>query len=103
MSYLLSGSLCVIIVIMGLGWGYVDYVQYLDATCFEFKKSGEYITAIDFAHTRNPNLSIVHSGDQVDPEKKTVEHTITIGLSKLKPETHFLVFTITAYLYYLHW
>lgn len=85
-------------VVMGLGWGYKDFEQYLDATCFEFKKNGELIGFVDYHHNVNANASVTHSGDIVNREKKTVEHTINITLSRLKPETEVLMLTISAWI-----
>lgn len=82
---------------MGLGWGYKDGVKYLDASCFELKRNGEFLGVVDFARRSNSNSSVVHSGDVIDGEKKSVEHTINITLSKLRAETEVLMFTITAY------
>jgi ubiquitin-protein ligase/stress response protein SCP2 len=85
-------------VVMGLGWNFKGEKWYiLDATCFEFSNDGVELEAIDWRHTVNENKSITHSSDKVDREKETVEQEITIVLSKLRPETRTLVFTITAF------
>jgi stress response protein SCP2 len=84
---------------MAIGWGYVGDEWYLlDATCFEFTKEGNMTTIIDWYRTRNGNSSISHTSDVIDREKSTVTQTINISLSQLPATTHFLVFSITAYL-----
>lgn len=85
---------------MSLGWGFLNSEWYLlDATCFEYTKTGQMNSFIDWNHTSNANRSITHTSDMVDHEKSTVTQVINISLSKLDPSTHFLVFAITAYLF----
>ena len=82
---------------MGLGWGCVGGITFLDASCFECAKSGKSLEVVDFSNTNNKNSSVVHSGDVVDYEKLSVEHTINVTLDRLRPDTEILMFTITAY------
>jgi len=83
---------------MVLSWGYVGASpEYLDASCFEFSKTGVALSVVDYSSRSTPNMSIRHSGDTIDFTKKTVQHTINIALSTLQKETTHLVFTITAF------
>jgi len=57
----------------------------------------DYIGVVDWCHRHTFPNSIVHSGDQINNEKRQGTHTINIELEKLPETIKTLVFVISAW------
>ncbi|XP_046375380.2 uncharacterized protein LOC124148349 isoform X1 [Haliotis rufescens] len=108
-------------VVFDLHWGYPasageDNVDYLDASCFAFKKN-IYASVCDFMneseessakktrfnlmrHVRTDNgcsAAIKHSGDRMDDTNKRGHHTIEVHMKKIPESVSHLIFTLSAF------
>jgi len=84
-------------------------VIFLDASCLAFTKDGRCTATVDYANTSAFEISnrghrggfqagaIRHSGDEIDHERKTGEHTIDVELSALPAEITSLYFVVSAW------
>jgi len=77
-------------------WGFEDGTIYLDASCLIYDFNNQLVATVDYSHTTYAE-AVVHSGDIIDPAKKSGKHTITIHLNKLGANIKSLFFTMSAW------
>jgi len=63
-------------------WGVSDDVQFVDASCLCFDEKHNFLAAVDWSNRQY--RSVQHSGDQMDRDKGTGEHVITIRLPQIQ-------------------
>jgi len=81
---------------MGLGWIFPDSTLFLDATCMGIDNTGKEVFFVDYCHKSSGDY-ITHSGDVMDHQQKSGEHTIKINLTKIPPNVYSVFFIITGY------
>lgn len=87
-------------------WSWSDGdTKYLDATCLVYDCSHEYLGVLDYNHTTMTSVNgkhmkagvLQHSGDQLDLEKQSGQHTIHVDLSSLPMAIQYLYIAVSSW------
>jgi len=78
-------------------WGFAEGTQFLDASCLLYDFKNQFMGVVDWARRTTFPESIVHSGDQINGDKRQGTHTINIQLDQLPKNAKTLVFVLSAW------
>lgn len=81
---------------LALGWNYEVNVNYLDGTCFLYSQD-KCLDTVDYLHENDKFGCVKHSGDIMDWDLKSGQHTIEIDLKKVPKNVSSLFLCLSAW------